>query len=116
MSLIQGTFTGQGHDVAPEPEIAIHARGLRKSFGATHALRGVDLQVSKGEMTVLLGLSGSGKSTLLRCLNGLHPLSGGEATVLGEPVHRCTGPSHAGSAPCARAWASSSSISTWSGG
>ncbi|WP_411731967.1 phosphonate ABC transporter ATP-binding protein [Paeniglutamicibacter sp.] len=88
MSLIQGTFTEQGHDVAPEPEIAIHASGLRKSFGATHALRGVDLQVAKGEMTVLLGLSGSGKSTLLRCLNGLHPLSGGEATVLGEPVHK----------------------------
>ena len=67
---------------------AIQISNLSKSFGATHALKGVDLQVNKGELTVLLGLSGSGKSTLLRCLNGLHTLSGGEATVLDQQLHR----------------------------
>ena len=88
MSLIQQAPALQGTGMHPDPEIAIQATGLRKSFGQTHALKGVDLQVAKGEMTVLLGLSGSGKSTLLRCLNGLHPLTGGQATVLGEDVHK----------------------------
>ncbi|WP_248760374.1 phosphonate ABC transporter ATP-binding protein [Pseudarthrobacter sp. SSS035] len=71
----------------PEREISIRTKNLRKSFGASQALKGVDLEVAKGELTVLLGLSGSGKSTLLRCLNGLHSITSGEATVLDEPVH-----------------------------
>ncbi|GAB3537616.1 phosphonate ABC transporter ATP-binding protein [Arthrobacter tecti] len=66
----------------------VSVKGLRKNFGNTAALKGVDLEVRAGELVVLLGLSGSGKSTLLRCLNGLHPLTAGVADVLGEPVHR----------------------------
>ncbi|NKG19930.1 phosphonate ABC transporter ATP-binding protein [Paeniglutamicibacter terrestris] len=93
MSLIQITNTEADADIDShhsrniQADIAIEATALHKSFGSTHALKGVDLKVAKGEMTVLLGLSGSGKSTLLRCLNGLHQLTSGEVTVLGEAVH-----------------------------
>ena len=45
--------------------------GLTKSFGALHVLRGIDLRVAAGTVTVLIGPSGSGKTTLLRCLNAL---------------------------------------------
>lgn len=68
-------------------QLAISTTALRKNFGDSAALNGVDLSIKKGELTVLLGLSGSGKSTLLRCLNGLHPISSGEATVLDTPLH-----------------------------
>jgi glutamate transport system ATP-binding protein len=47
----------------------IRAEGIHKWFGENHVLRGVDLEVSKGEVVVVLGPSGSGKSTLLRCIN-----------------------------------------------
>ena len=47
----------------------IRVEGLHKWFGENHVLRGIDLEVSKGEVVVLLGPSGSGKSTLLRCIN-----------------------------------------------
>jgi polar amino acid transport system ATP-binding protein len=56
---------------ATATEPLLRVRGLRKSFGATTVLDGIDLDVHRGEVTVLLGPSGSGKSTLLRCLNHL---------------------------------------------
>src|SRR3984893_3491161 len=55
----------------------IRVEGLRKSFGDVRAVAGVDLQVERGELLVLLGQNGAGKSTTLRCLGGiLHPDSG----------------------------------------
>ena len=50
---------------------------IDKFYGATHALRGINLEVQSGEVVVLLGPSGCGKSTLLRCINGLEPIQGG---------------------------------------
>ena len=51
--------------------------GLRKSFGATEVLKGIDLSVSERELVFIIGPSGSGKSTLLRCINRLEEPSGG---------------------------------------
>ena len=66
----------------------LRATGLSKSFGTNAVLRGLDLDVQKGERIAILGASGSGKSTLLRCLNFMEmPTSGTVAldgTVLGR--------------------------------
>jgi len=71
-------------------EPLVRVRGLRKEFDGTTALAGVDLEVARGELVVLLGLSGSGKSTLLRCLNGLHRPTDGEVIVAGTRVDRAS--------------------------
>ncbi len=56
-------------------------RGLHKSFGTNHVLRGIDLDVARGEVVCILGPSGSGKSTLLRCVNLLEVPSAGQVFV-----------------------------------
>ncbi|WP_299360681.1 sn-glycerol-3-phosphate ABC transporter ATP-binding protein UgpC [uncultured Paracoccus sp.] len=55
--------------------------GLRKSYGATEVLHGVDVDIAEGEFVVLVGPSGCGKSTLLRMLAGLEHISGGEVRI-----------------------------------
>ncbi len=58
-------------------EVVVRIEGLKKSFGDLTVLRGVDLEVHRGEVVVILGPSGSGKSTMLRCINLLEtPTSG----------------------------------------
>jgi polar amino acid transport system ATP-binding protein len=56
----------------------IRIEGLRKAFGSNEVLKGVDMNVNKGEVVVILGPSGSGKSTLLRCVNRLEEATGGK--------------------------------------
>jgi len=68
------------------PSPAVQVRGVHKSFGALHVLRGVELTVRRGEVTAILGPSGSGKSTLLRTLNHLEKVDAGLILVDGEPV------------------------------
>ena len=65
----------------------IEIRGLQKYFGALHVLKGIDLDVEKGEVLSVIGASGSGKSTLLYCINGLEEIQGGQVAVDGQEVH-----------------------------
>ena len=66
--------------------IALETTALAKSYGAVHALRGVDLRVGSGEILALCGDNGAGKSTLIRVLSGAHEPSGGEVTLFGKAV------------------------------
>jgi polar amino acid transport system ATP-binding protein len=61
----------------------LHVRALRKTFGATEVLRGIDLRVSAQELVFIIGPSGSGKSTLLRCCNRLEEPTSGAITFDG---------------------------------
>ena len=58
--------------------VQIQLKGIHKQYGPLEVLKGIDLQVHKGEVVVLIGPSGSGKSTLLRCVNMLEEPTGGE--------------------------------------
>ena len=64
-----------------EKDIQLKAEKIIKKFGDDTILNGIDLEVHKGEVVVVLGPSGCGKSTLLRCLNGLESIQGGSITV-----------------------------------
>jgi polar amino acid transport system ATP-binding protein len=65
---------------------AICIRGLHKSFGDNRVLRGIDLDVARGQVVCVIGPSGSGKSTLLRCVNLLEVPTAGEVWVNGVHV------------------------------
>jgi general L-amino acid transport system ATP-binding protein len=66
-----------------EHEVAVEIVGLNKWYGEFHALRGVDLEVMRGERIVICGPSGSGKSTLLRCINRIENWQRGRVIVDG---------------------------------
>ena len=82
---------------------------MRKSFGPIEVLKGVSMDVARGDVVAIIGRSGSGKSTLLRCINGLETYQAGAIVVDGievgggqdQPARRCAATS---------AWCSSSSI------
>jgi polar amino acid transport system ATP-binding protein len=71
-----------GNDAAP----LVRVRGLTKSFGDNQVLKGVDLDVMKGQVVSVIGASGSGKTTLLRCVNLLETYDGGSIQVDGVEV------------------------------
>jgi polar amino acid transport system ATP-binding protein len=64
----------------------IQITNVHKRFGNVHALKGVSLEIEKGEVVVIIGPSGSGKSTLLRCINRLEEFDAGSITVDGIPL------------------------------
>lgn len=73
---------------------AIEIRGIEKAFAANRVLRGVDLTVPPGQVTVLMGANGAGKSTLVKILCGVHPADGGSVS-LGGRAHAPRSPSEA---------------------
>jgi ABC-2 type transport system ATP-binding protein len=75
------------------PQPAISISGLRMSYGEAEAVRGIDLEVTTGEIFAFLGPNGAGKTTTVEILEGYRKRTGGEVSVLGED------PEHAG-----RAW------------
>ena len=64
----------------------IKLKNLHKSFGDLHVLKGIDLQIDKGEIVAIVGLSGSGKSTVLRCMNLLEEPTKGEIIFEGRNI------------------------------
>jgi polar amino acid transport system ATP-binding protein len=70
----------------------ISVQGLVKKHGDTEVLKGISLDVPKGQVDAILGPSGGGKSTFLRCLNGLEPFQGGQVRV---GTHTLTADTHA---------------------
>jgi glutamate transport system ATP-binding protein len=79
-------------DLAPDPrpaadgEALVRLQGVDKWFGELHALKGVDLDVRRGEVVVVIGPSGSGKSTLCRTINRLETIDRGTITLDGRPL------------------------------
>jgi len=68
-----------------QPLVAM--RAVHKTFGSLEVLKGISLNVAKGEVICIIGPSGSGKSTLLRCVNALVPINSGSILVEGQEVN-----------------------------
>jgi putative ABC transport system ATP-binding protein len=83
-----------GVAISPPGDVVFRARGLTKVYDMgevqVHALRGVDVDLSAGELVVLLGPSGSGKSTLLNILGGLDNATGGNVAYRGQDLSKAT--------------------------
>lgn len=70
----------------PTPDFILQARQLRKAFGETEAMRGISLDIQRGEVVAIMGPSGSGKSTLLHCLAGIIRPDHGTVTYFEQPA------------------------------
>ena len=77
-TLLDETTSPQANAHHVGKEVVVRIENLQKSFGDLHVLRGVDLEIHRGEVVVVLGPSGSGKSTMLRCINRLEEPTGGK--------------------------------------
>jgi sulfonate transport system ATP-binding protein len=75
------TLAGEERVAAPEDDRAVYLRDVHKTFGEKAVLRGIDLEIARGEFVALLGESGTGKTTLLRILAGLELQDRGTALV-----------------------------------
>ncbi|MEM9343556.1 MAG: sugar ABC transporter ATP-binding protein [Pseudomonadota bacterium] len=67
------------------PSELLRIRGLQKSFGKNHVLKGIDLTLEAGSVTVLMGANGAGKSTLVKVICGFHPADAGSLELTGAP-------------------------------
>ena len=70
----------------PAPDFILQAHQLRKAFGETEAMRGISLDIQRGEVVAIMGPSGSGKSTLLHCLAGIIRPDHGTVTYFEQPA------------------------------
>lgn len=68
-------------------EPIVRLRDVHKSFGSLEVIKGISLDVARGEVVCIIGPSGSGKSTLIRCINGLSPIQRGSIKVQGQEVN-----------------------------
>ena len=70
----------------------VEVKGIKKSFGGTEVLKGVDIKVEQGDVVAILGPSGSGKTTLLRCMNFLERAQAGQLVFDGQTydLHKVT--------------------------
>jgi len=75
------------HAADPVNAPIVSLRDVRKSFGVLEVLKGISIDIRKGEVVCIIGPSGSGKSTLIRCINGLNPIQGGSIKVHGQEVN-----------------------------
>ena len=71
----------------------LEVRSLASAYGRIPALKGIDLELRKGELIALVGANGAGKTTLLRALSGVQPVTGGTVWFCGEDITRAT-PEH----------------------
>ena len=69
-----------------DSNIIVKAEQVNKHFGSLHVLKGIDLEVRKNEVVVIVGPSGSGKSTFLRCINHLEKITSGHIYVNGHMI------------------------------
>jgi phospholipid/cholesterol/gamma-HCH transport system ATP-binding protein len=87
---VSGNGRGMGGvllDYLKAARVSVSIKGLRKSFGDNHVLKGVDLDASPGETVVILGKSGTGKSVLLRHIIGLEKPDAGRILIGGEDIN-----------------------------
>jgi len=82
------TITSESIPAPPAGDLPplLSLRGIDKSFGAVHVLKGVDLDVYPGQVTALVGDNGAGKSTLIKCLTGAYQQDSGQVYLDGKPV------------------------------
>ncbi|WP_368133117.1 amino acid ABC transporter ATP-binding protein [Collinsella bouchesdurhonensis] len=73
-------------DVMSEDDVIVRIKDLHKSYGDLEVLRGIDIDVHRGEVVVVLGPSGSGKSTMLRCVNLLEKPTSGQIVFEGADI------------------------------
>jgi polar amino acid transport system ATP-binding protein len=89
MSLAAEQTTANAPLATPHTNVGapiVRITALRKSYGSNEVLKGIDLDVKRGEVIAIIGKSGSGKSTLLRCINGLEVFQEGSLTVDSKPL------------------------------
>ena len=75
----------------PGNKVILNIEGLRKRFGRAEVLKGVDIQIRRGEILGLMGPNGAGKSTLIKIISGVYESDGGRITLEGERVPNLRG-------------------------
>jgi len=78
--------TGKTNETDTNGAVVMRARGITKHYGATHALKGVDFSIKRGQVTVLFGENGAGKTTLMKIMSGIESPTSGTLELDGEEV------------------------------
>ena len=76
----------KARSAARQDEIALACRGIERSFGGLRALKGVDLEVRRGEIFGLVGPNGSGKTTMVNVMTGFYPPNKGRVELAGRDI------------------------------